>query len=62
MTAVTAIRPAPLYEFFTTKTQGSMTAVARLHANCRFVDEFHFSILTAQIKNPAIAGISKKNL
>jgi hypothetical protein len=59
MTAITAVRSAPLDKFFTTKAQTTMTTVARLHANCRFVDEFHWLILR---KTPPEAGFVSKEM
>jgi hypothetical protein len=57
MTAVTTIGAAALHEFLTTKTQATVAAVARLHPDCGFVDEFHIWILFAKQKTPLVAGL-----
>ena len=56
VTAVTAVGAALLDVFFTTKTQAAVAAVAGLHADGGFVDEFHRDSLAVNAKDPAKAG------
>ena len=46
MPAITAVRAAAFYVFFTTKPQAAMAAVAGQYSDGCLVDEFHDSILT----------------